>query len=61
MPVFADDDVIMHRDTKRPGGFHDRLRHVDVGPRRGRIAGRVIVDQPVQPVISLCFNMLTQG
>ena len=44
MSVLADDDVVMHRDTKRTGGFHDCLRHIDVRPRRRRIAGRVVVD-----------------
>jgi len=44
MPVLADDDVVMHGNTKRTGGFHDCLRHVDVCPRRGGIAGRVVVD-----------------
>ena len=46
MPVLADDDVVMHRDTKRPGGLHDRLRHIDVRPRRRRVAGRVVVHHP---------------
>ena len=46
MAVLADDDVVMDSDTKRTGGFHDRLRHVDVSPRRSRVAGRVVVDHP---------------
>jgi len=49
MPVLADDDVVMHGNTKRTGGFHDCLRHVDVCPRRGWIAGRVVVDLPGVP------------
>ena len=49
MPVLADDDVIMHRNTKRTGGFHDRLRHVYVRPRRGRVTGGVVVDHPYGP------------
>ena len=49
MPVLADDDVVMDSDTKRTGGFHDRLRHIDVRPRRGRISGRVIVHHPYGP------------
>lgn len=45
MSVLADDNMVMHRDTERPGGFHDRLRHVDVRPRRGGVSGRVVVHQ----------------
>jgi hypothetical protein len=45
MSVLADDDVVVHRDTKRAGRFHDRLRHVDVRPRRGRVSRRMVVDQ----------------
>ena len=47
MPILADDDVVMNSDTKRTGGFHDRLRHVDVSPRRSRVAGRVIMDHAI--------------
>jgi hypothetical protein len=35
--------MIMHRDPKRCGDLDDRARHVDVGGRRGRIAGGVIM------------------
>jgi hypothetical protein len=46
MPILADDDVIMHRDPERRRNLHDRLRHLDIGDRRRRIAGRMIVDRP---------------
>ena len=49
MAVLADDDVVMHRDAERAGGFHDRLRHVDIRPRRGRIARGMVVDHPYGP------------
>jgi hypothetical protein len=30
MPVFADDDVIMHRHSERAGDVDDRLGHLDI-------------------------------
>ena len=53
MPVLADDDMVMHRNAKRTGGLHDRLRHVDIRPRRGGITGRMIVQLPTELSIQL--------
>ena len=44
MPVPADDDVIVHRDPEWLGGADDRMRHVDIGARRGGVARRMIVE-----------------
>jgi len=41
----ADDDVIVNRDAERRGGLGDLLGHLDVGARRRRVAGWVIVDE----------------
>ncbi len=30
MPVLADDDVVVHRDTEGRGDVDDRFRHLDV-------------------------------
>jgi hypothetical protein len=46
MPVLADDQVVMHRDPERLRHVDDRLRHLDIGRRWRRIAGRVIVQEP---------------
>ena len=43
MPILADDDVIVHGDAERPRDVDDRFRHLDVGLRRRRIAGGVVV------------------
>jgi hypothetical protein len=43
MPVLADDDVVVHGNAKRAGDADDRLGHLDIGLRRGRIAGGVVV------------------
>jgi hypothetical protein len=43
MPVASDDDVVVHRNAQRAGDLDDLPGHLDVCPRRGRIAGRVIV------------------
>lgn len=45
MAVAADDDVVVHGDAERPCRVDDHLRHVDVGARRGRIAGGMVVDE----------------
>ncbi len=44
--ILADDDVVMHRDAERFGGADDHLCHVDIRARRGRVAGRVVVERP---------------
>lgn len=43
MPFLANNDVIMHGYAERARDLADRLRHLDIGPRRCRIAGGVIV------------------
>ena len=43
--VAADDDVVVQGNAERPGGIDDLFRHIDVGARRRRIAGRVIVNK----------------
>ena len=45
MPVLADDDVIVHGDAERSGDRGDLLCHLDVGLRRRRVAGRMIVHE----------------
>jgi len=39
----ADDDVVVHRDAEPLCDIDDRLRHLDVGARRRRVAGGMIV------------------
>jgi hypothetical protein len=36
--LFADYDVVVHCDAKWSGNVDNRLRHLDVGVRRRRIA-----------------------
>jgi hypothetical protein len=43
MAVLADDDVIMHRNPERCGDVDDGAGHLDIGLRRCRVAGGVIV------------------
>jgi hypothetical protein len=45
MPIFADDDVVVHGNAERPGDIDDGLGHLDVRLRGRRIAGGVIVQQ----------------
>ena len=45
MAFLADDDVVVHRNAERLCDLDDRLRHLDVGARRRRVAGWVIVRQ----------------
>src|SRR5258708_18734419 len=45
MPVPADDDVVMHRDPERLCDLRDLPRHLDVGTRRRRVAGGMVVHQ----------------
>ena len=57
VPVLADDEVVMHRDAKRACDLHDRLRHLDVGARRRRIArGMVVQNQTVSTIALISFN-----
>jgi hypothetical protein len=43
VPILADDDVIVHGDAERSGDRDDLLGHLDVGLRRRRVAGRMVV------------------
>ena len=45
MPASADDDVVVHGDAERRCDIDDRLGHLDIGLRRGRIAGGMVVHQ----------------
>lgn len=45
MPVLADNDVVVHGDAERRGDVDDRLGHLNVGLRRRRIAGGMVVEQ----------------
>ena len=53
MPILAHDDVVVHQDAKRLGDLDDRLRHLDVGARRRRIAGRMVMHQTTARFITL--------
>jgi hypothetical protein len=53
MSIFADDDVVVHGDAERRGDVDDRFRHLDVGLRRRRIAGRVVVHESIAWRIAL--------
>ena len=44
MSVPADDDVVVHGNAERGRDIDDRLGHLDVGLRRRRIAGGVVVE-----------------
>ena len=46
MSAFADNDVVMHGDAERVGDIDDRLGHLDVGLRRRRVAGGMVVHDP---------------
>jgi hypothetical protein len=41
--LLADDDVVVHGNAERLRHRYDLLGHLDIGVRRRRIAGRVIV------------------
>ena len=51
MTVLADNDVVVHRNAERIGDLDDGLRHLDVGARRRRIAGRMVM-QDTEPLIN---------
>jgi hypothetical protein len=61
MPAFADNDVVVHGDPERGGDIYDRLGHLDVGLRRRRIAGGVIVHQQTRSKIALENNSLSHN
>jgi hypothetical protein len=48
MPVLADDDVIVHRDAERRCDVDDRRGHLNIGLRRCRIAGGMIVQDALE-------------
>ncbi len=43
MAFLADDDVVVHGNAERTCHRDDLLRHLNIGMRRSRIAGRTIV------------------
>ena len=45
MAAAADDDMVVDGDAERRRGLDDLAGDGDVGFRRGRVAGRVVVDQ----------------
>ena len=45
MAVLADDDVVVHGNAERLRHRDNLLRHLDIGARRRRIAGRMIVQE----------------
>ena len=45
LAFFADDDVIVHQNTERLRHDDNPLRHLDVGARRRRVAGKMIVHE----------------
>jgi hypothetical protein len=47
---FADDDVVVHGDAERLCHLDDLLRHLDVGARRRRVAGGVVVQKPAEQI-----------
>src|SRR5258705_13519353 len=53
MPVLADDDVVVHGNAERGGDIDDRLRHLDIGLRRRRVAGGTVVHEAAAADIGL--------
>jgi hypothetical protein len=53
MPVLADNDVVVHGDAERGGDVDDRLGHLDVGLRRRRVAGWMVVQETTAAAIQL--------
>jgi hypothetical protein len=47
VPVLVDDDVVVHGNPERARNGGDHLGHLDVGARRRRVAGGVIVTNSV--------------
>lgn len=56
MALFADDDVIVHRNAERGRDVDDRLGHLNVGGGGRRVAGGVIVDQYTRRLIRVVFQ-----
>jgi hypothetical protein len=53
MPVLADNEMVVHRDTEGARDLHNRLRHLDVGARGGRIARGMVVQDGTMGVTIL--------
>jgi hypothetical protein len=51
--VPADDYVVVHRDAESEGDLDDLPGHLDIGTRRGRIAGRMIIHDQTTSAIEL--------
>ena len=45
VPIPGDDDVVMDSDAKQLADLVNLLGHVDVGPGRGGVAGRMVVHE----------------
>ena len=43
MPFLADDDVVVHGNAERLRRRNDLLRHLNIGARRRRIPGWMVV------------------
>jgi hypothetical protein len=59
MPVLADDDVVVHGNAERGGDIDDRPGHLDIGLRRRRVAGGMIVHEHIivaMRLIKRCFS-----
>ena len=57
MPVFPDNEMVVHRDTEGARDLHNRLRHLDVGARGGRIArGMVVQKQVTRTSVQILFD-----
>ena len=53
MAFLADDDVVVHGNAERACHRDDLLRHLDVGARRRRVAGRMIMHNKTNQFIRL--------
>jgi hypothetical protein len=51
--VLADDDMVVHGNAERGRDLDDRLGHMDIGLRRGRIARGVVVQEAIAWSIGL--------
>src|SRR5262245_15067969 len=59
VPILADDEVVMHGDAERARDLDDCPRHVDIGARRGGIAGGMIVhDKGVRLIVLITLDLL---
>ena len=46
MAFAPDDDVIVDGHAERGADVDDLARHLDIGTRGGRVAGRMVVQRP---------------